>query len=89
MEYGKGAVTNNVMEKGLNSLLDLVGAGTDIDLSEKLYRIASDFLLKQKNERVWFRTNLKLAKVLYDREEYAKLEKVLGTKEMRKINKWF
>jgi len=79
MEYGKSAVTNNVMEKGLNSILDLVGAGSDIELSEKLYGIASDWLLKQKNERVWFRTNLKLAKVLYDREEYSKLEKTLTT----------
>jgi len=78
MEYGKGSVTNNVMEKGLNTLLDLVGSSNDIDLSEKLYKVASDFLLKQKNERVWFRTNLKLAKVLYDREEYSKLEKTLA-----------
>ena len=30
-----------------------------------------------KNERLWFKTNLKLGKLWYDREEYGRLQKIL------------
>lgn len=63
-------------EKGLNSVLDAIGTGKDISLVEELYAIALSTLKAQKNERVWFRTNLKLGKLLFDANEFNKLAKV-------------
>jgi COP9 signalosome complex subunit 2 len=45
-------------------------------LVEELYAIALSTLKAQKNERVWFRTNLKLGKLLFDANEFTKLAKV-------------
>lgn len=75
IEYGKTAVTNNIFEKGLNSIFDEVSAGTNVDLAEQLYNISIEWLAKN-NERIWFRTSLKFGKWLYDRDEYSKLAKV-------------
>jgi len=77
MDYTKSAVTSNYSEKGLNSVLDAIGTGKDINLIEQLYTIGLATLKSQKNERVWFRTNLKLGKLLFDAGEFAKLGKIL------------
>ena len=34
-------------------------------------------LQEAKNERLWFKTNLKLGKLWFDREEYGRLQKIL------------
>jgi len=81
MEYTKNAVSANPSEKGLNSVLDVVGAGKDLSLTEEAYNVALASLKKFNNERVWFRTNLKFGKLLYDNNEFNKLAKVL--KELR------
>ena len=81
MEYSK-YVTSNYSEKGLNSILDGIGGGKDLGLTEELYQICLNHLKTTNNERVWFRTNLKLGKLLYDHEEHGKLAKVL--KELHK-----
>jgi hypothetical protein len=90
MEYVKGHVTPNYAEKGLNSALDKICSGKDIDLTESVFHIALDALAKSQEvnnriitfglisfKRVWFRTNLKLGKFLYDNNEHSKLAKVL------------
>eukprot|EP01119_Soliformovum_irregulare_P002903 TRINITY_DN13157_c0_g1_i1.p1 TRINITY_DN13157_c0_g1~~TRINITY_DN13157_c0_g1_i1.p1 ORF type:complete len:444 (-),score=137.55 TRINITY_DN13157_c0_g1_i1:60-1391(-) len=77
MEYTKSAVSANYAEKGINSVLDSVSLGKDVGLAEELYTIALQSLKIQKNERVWFRTNLKLGKLLFDHDEFGKLAKVL------------
>jgi len=76
MEYGKTAVTNNIFEKGLNSVLDEIGSGTDFALTEEIYTIAIAWL-SINNERIWFRTALKFGKLLFDRDEHNKLAKIL------------
>ena len=50
MEYSKSAVTSNVSEKGLNAVLDYVGGGKDLSLTEELYNIALAALKKHNNE---------------------------------------
>jgi hypothetical protein len=50
MEYTKSAVSANYSEKGLNSVLDLVGGGKDLALTEELYTVALAALLQYKNE---------------------------------------
>jgi len=77
MDYTKSAVTSNYSEKGINAILDVVSIGKDISLTEELFNIALAALKEQKNERVWFRTNLKLGKLLFDADEFNKLAKIL------------
>jgi len=77
MDYSKNAVTSNYSENGINSILDAVSLGKDISLTEELFNIALAALKEQKNERVWFRTNLKLGKLLFDADEFNKLAKIL------------
>jgi len=70
-------VTSTASEKGLNSVLDTISLGKDLSVIEQIYQISLDHLKNSGNERVWFRTNLKLGKILYDHDEYGKLGKVL------------
>jgi COP9 signalosome complex subunit 2 len=48
---------------------------------EKFYQTTLDSLVEIKNERLWVKTNLKLAKLMLDRKEFGKLGKIL--KELR------
>ncbi|EGG20028.1 proteasome component region PCI domain-containing protein [Cavenderia fasciculata] len=80
LSYTKSAVTSNTSEKGINSILDLVSASNtniDLDLVQQIYDLTLKTLLEAKNERVWFRTNLKLCKLLFEKEEYSRLAKIL------------
>jgi len=77
MEYSKSAVTSNYSEKGLNSILDTISTSKNLGLIEQIYNISLASLKIQGNDRVWFRTNLKLGKLLYDADEHAKLAKIL------------
>jgi COP9 signalosome complex subunit 2 len=77
LTYIKSAVTSNYSEKGINSVLDLVSSSPDLDLIQQVYDITLRSLLEAKNERVWFRTNLKFAKLLFEKEEYNRLAKIL------------
>jgi COP9 signalosome complex subunit 2 len=77
LTYIKSAVTSNNSEKGINSILDLVSTTIDLDLVQQMYDITLKALLDAKNERVWFRTNLKFAKLLFEKEEYNRLSKIL------------
>jgi len=77
MLYTDNAVTTNYSEKGINSILDAVSIGKDINLTEELFNVALASLRKQQNENMWFRTNLKLAKLFFDTNEFNKLAKTL------------
>jgi len=77
LTYTKSAVTSNYSEKGINSVLDLVSTASDLDLIQQVYDVTLKSLLDAKNERLWFRTDLKLAKLLFEKEEYSRLAKIL------------
>jgi len=77
IDYSKSAVGANVSEKGLNSVLDTISTSKDLGLIEMVYNIALHSMKSQGNERVWFRTNLKLGKLLFDADEHTKLSKIL------------
>jgi hypothetical protein len=49
LEYSN-KVTNNYSEKGLNSILDGIGSGKDLDLTEQLYQICLEQLKNTNNE---------------------------------------
>eukprot|EP01111_Echinosteliopsis_oligospora_P000089 TRINITY_DN1008_c0_g1_i1.p1 TRINITY_DN1008_c0_g1~~TRINITY_DN1008_c0_g1_i1.p1 ORF type:complete len:454 (+),score=103.37 TRINITY_DN1008_c0_g1_i1:56-1417(+) len=77
LTYIKSAVTNNYSEKGITSILDMIATSTDLDLIQQMYDISLKSLMEAKNEKVWFRMYLKFAKLLFDKEEYSKLAKIL------------
>jgi COP9 signalosome complex subunit 2 len=64
LSYTKAAVTRNASEKSINSILDYVSAAQDMVFMEKVYSVTLDNLQEQKNDRLWTKTNLKLAKVI-------------------------
>lgn len=53
-----------------------------MDLLQNFYETTLLALKETKNDRLWFKTKLKLGKLYYDNEEYIKLAKVL--KELHK-----
>ena len=53
-----------------------------MDLLQNFYETTLLALKETKNDRLWFKTKLKLGKLYFDNEEFVKLSKVL--KELHK-----
>lgn len=70
-------VTRNFSEQSINSILDLVSMSQNMEILQRFYEATLEALRKAKNERLWFKTNLKLAKLYFDTKEYPKLQKIL------------
>eukprot|EP00727_Mastigamoeba_balamuthi_P006841 m51a1_g2778 putative proteasome component region pci domain-containing protein (440) ;mRNA; r:1042894-1044752 len=83
LTYIKSAVSANLSEKGLNSLLDMVAASGELTFVTRMYEAASKALVEAKNQRLWFRVNLRLAQALFDAGEYGRLATVL-----RELHAW-
>jgi COP9 signalosome complex subunit 2 len=64
-------------EKSINNILDYASNSDSIEFLEQFYEITLKKLEETKNDRLWLKTNLKLAKLLLDNREYDKLTKVL------------
>ncbi|KAI9359468.1 PCI domain-containing protein [Pilaira anomala] len=77
LTYIKSAVTRNYSEKSINNILDNVSSADNMVFMEKFYEITMESLAETKNERLWVKTNLKLAKLWLDRKEYGRLNKIL------------
>lgn len=77
LTYTKSAVTRNYSEKSLNNILDYVSNSTDSTFMESFYETTLSNLAEAKNDRLWLKTNLKLAKLWLDRKEYSRLTKIL------------
>eukprot|EP00890_Picochlorum_soloecismus_P000016 jgi/Picsp_1/1014/NSC_04498-R1_protein len=60
LEYANGAVTRNAAEKKINSTLDFIGHSTDPMLLQKFYALTLRALANAKNDRLWFKTSIKL-----------------------------
>ncbi|PSC72680.1 COP9 signalosome complex subunit 2 [Micractinium conductrix] len=73
-----GVVTRNAAEKKINSVLDFVSAqATDTQLLQDFYSLTLDSMAEAKNDRLWFKTNMKLANLWVDLKQGAKAAKVL------------
>jgi len=48
-----------------------------VELLENFYQTTLDALKEAKNERLWFKTNTKLGKLYFDREDWPRLQKIL------------
>ncbi|KAG2224694.1 hypothetical protein INT45_009009 [Circinella minor] len=82
LTYTKTAVTRNYSEKSINNILDYVSTSDDMRLVEQFYQVSLEALKEMNNERLWVKTNLKLAKLWLDRKEYSRTTKIL--RELRK-----
>ncbi|PHH65720.1 hypothetical protein CDD81_1447 [Ophiocordyceps australis] len=75
LTYVKSAVTRNYSEKSINNILDFIEKGADhgsaIKSMEKFYSLTLDSFQNTNNERLWLKTNLKLARLLLDRGDFA------------------
>src|SRR5271156_5665303 len=77
LTYTTRAVTRNYSEKSINNILDKISLSSDTAFMETFYGITLKALEEQQNERLWLKTNLKLAKLWLDRQEYGRLNKIL------------
>ena len=77
LTYIKSAVTRNYSEKSINSILDYISTSKNMELLQNFYETTLDALKDAKNDRLWFKTNIKLGKLYYDVRDYKKLSKIL------------
>ena len=77
LTYMKSAVTKNYSEKSINSILDYVSTSKRKDLLQQFYETTLNALKESKNDRLWFKANLKLGKLYFDQGEFTKLQKTL------------
>jgi len=48
-----------------------------VELLENFYQTTLDALKEANNKRLWFKTNTKLGKLYFDREDWPRLQKIL------------
>jgi COP9 signalosome complex subunit 2 len=77
LTYIRSAVTRNYGEKVINSILDVVSVSSDMDLLHEFYETTLYSLEEAKNDRLWFKTNLKLCKLWFSRKEFGRVAKIL------------
>ncbi|KFD51426.1 hypothetical protein M514_07639 [Trichuris suis] len=77
LTYIKSAVTRNYSEKSINNILDHISSIKEMDLLELLYDSTLEVLKNARNDRLWFKTNIKLAKLYFDRRDFRSLSKIL------------
>lgn len=86
LTYVKTAVTRNYSEKSINNMLDRVEKGADspeaVRCVEQFYSLTLQSFQSTNNERLWLKTNVKLAKLLLDRKDYSAV-----TKKLRDLHK--
>ena len=81
LTYVKSAVTRNYSEKSINNMLDFIEKGTEDDKAyqcmEKFYSQTLESFQSTNNERLWLKTNIKLARLWLDRRQYPQLVKLV------------
>ncbi|KAI1484455.1 PCI-domain-containing protein [Biscogniauxia mediterranea] len=86
LTYVKSAVTRNYSEKSINNMLDYIEKESESEAAQKcmeqFYSLTLNCFQSTNNERLWLKTNIKLAKLLLDRKEYLSV-----TKKLRELQK--
>ncbi len=86
LTYVKSAVTRNYSEKSINNILDYIEKGSDdegaVKCMEEFYSQTLQSFQSTNNERLWLKTNIKLAKLFLDRKDYP-----VVTKKLRELHK--
>lgn len=82
LTYIKSAVTRNYSEKSINNMLDFISSSSDpedMPYMERFYDMTLAAFTGTNNERLWLKTNIKLAKLWLDRQEYGRLGRKVRT----------
>ncbi|KAI1761821.1 PCI-domain-containing protein [Hypoxylon sp. FL1150] len=86
LTYVKSAVTRNYSEKSINNMLDYIEKESENEEAqramEQFYSLTLNCFQSTNNERLWLKTNIKLAKLLLDRKQYLPV-----TKKLRELQK--
>ena len=86
LTYVKSAVTRNYSEKSINNMLDFIEKESESEAAqrcmEQFYSLTLGCFQSTNNERLWLKTNIKLAKLLLDRKEYLAV-----TRKLRELQK--
>lgn len=86
LTYVKSAVTRNYSEKSINNILDYIEKGSEDEAAghcmEEFYSQTLQSFQSTNNERLWLKTNIKLAKLFLDRKDYGSV-----TKKIRELHK--
>ncbi|KAF2709509.1 PCI-domain-containing protein [Pleomassaria siparia CBS 279.74] len=86
LTYVKSAVTRNYSEKSINNMLDFIEkAAEDAEAyrcMEQFYALTLEAFQSTNNERLWLKTNIKLARLWLDRQDYRQL-----TEKVRELHK--
>eukprot|EP00178_Gracilaria_changii_P017781 TRINITY_DN506_c0_g1_i2.p2 TRINITY_DN506_c0_g1~~TRINITY_DN506_c0_g1_i2.p2 ORF type:complete len:440 (-),score=94.73 TRINITY_DN506_c0_g1_i2:1790-3109(-) len=82
LTYIRSAVTRNYSENTINAILDFVSSSNQMDLLQEFYETTLAALQEARNERLWFKTNLKLGKLWFDVGDFPRLMRIL--KELHK-----
>ena len=81
LTYVKSAVTRNYSEKSIKNMLDFIEKGAEDEAAykcmERFYSQTLESFQNTNNERLWLKTNIKLAKLWLDRKEYSQLIRLL------------
>ncbi|EGD83373.1 COP9 signalosome complex subunit 2 [Salpingoeca rosetta] len=77
LTYIKSAVTQNYSSRSINSILEYVSTGFNPEQLEQIFRVTLDALRESRNQRLWFKTNLKFGKVLLDKGDFVRLREVV------------
>lgn len=71
------SVTRNECTDAINVVLDAISVATDVEMLSQMYEITLEALKTANNERLWFNTNLKLARVYLEGGKINEVEKIL------------
>ena len=79
LTYVKSAVTRNYSEKSINNMLDFIEKGAEDDKAdhcmEEFYSKTLESFRGTNNERLWLKTNIKLARLWLEKKQYQRLVK--------------
>ncbi|KAF2674956.1 putative COP9 signalosome subunit 2 [Microthyrium microscopicum] len=81
LTFVKSAVTRNYSEKSINNMLDFIEKNADNEKAnasiEKFYSLTLESFQSTNNERLWLKTNIKLARLWFAQRNYRQLESKL------------
>jgi COP9 signalosome complex subunit 2 len=72
------AVTRNECTDAINAILDTLTAATDVGVLSEMYEITLIALKSANNERLWFNTNQKLAKLYLEAGKFGEVERLIS-----------
>lgn len=72
------SVTRNECTDAINAILDSISSATDVSVLSETYEITLIALKSANNERLWFNTNLKLARVYLEADKLSEVERLIA-----------